>query len=111
VIAPEEAIEPVFGALHDPDKLVRAMAFIILLGYDPPSTHADRIVSDLVVSSKRLNALSRPVGVRGGSARLDWLTGCCPTLTRSPGLVTAGQTGAEQQLLRATCASIRLAGR
>jgi hypothetical protein len=47
VIAPEEAIEPVFGALHDPDKLVRAMAFIILLGYDPPSTHADRIVSEL----------------------------------------------------------------
>ena len=46
-VAPDKAIEPVFDALHDPDKLVRAMAFIILLGYDPPSTYADRIVTEL----------------------------------------------------------------
>ncbi len=45
--APAEALEPSFAALSDPDKHVRAMAFILLLGDDTPTKHGERIVTEL----------------------------------------------------------------
>ena len=44
-VAPEEALEPLFNALADPDLEVRRVAFIGLLGYGPPpASHGERIV-------------------------------------------------------------------
>ncbi len=44
-LAPDEALEPLFSALSDPDVEVRRGAFIGLLGYGPPpASYGERIV-------------------------------------------------------------------